>query len=296
MNESPLKLTDLVCFSHIRWNFVYQRPQHLLNRFAKRFRVFFIEDPVFNSATDRLEISLSADESVVIVVPHLQHGPGQYDVATRQQELVTTFFEQEQIDHPILWYYTPMALTFTRQINAKLVVYDCMNELSAFRFAPAELKSLEAELIAKADLVFTGGHSLYEAKKKLHPRTYLFPSSVDRDHFEQARSISFDPPDQDSIPHPRLGFYGVIDERLDIDLLEKVSRLRPNWHFIMIGPVAKIDPLPRVEALPGIAELPGRVGYCDHPVCSQCFHPIHQSDKNTRISRCRQTGDCHTYH
>jgi glycosyltransferase involved in cell wall biosynthesis len=241
MNDTPLKLKDLICFSHLRWNFVYQRPQHLISRFAKCFRVFFVEEPFFNADQDHLKIDVSA-EKVTVVVPQLQDDHSRPDVNTRIQELLERFFQDEALSNYLFWYYTPMALKFTSDFSPSFVVYDCMDELSAFKSASPELREMEQELMAKADVVFAGGQSLYEAKKKHHPRTFLFPSSIDKLHFEQARNITADPPDQDSIPHPRIGFFGVIDERLDINLIEKVSRLRPNWHFVMIGPVVKIDP------------------------------------------------------
>lgn len=241
MNDTPLKLKDLVCFSHLRWNFVYQRPQHLISRFAKCFRVFFVEEPFFNASSDHLKVTVSP-EKVAVVVPHLQDEHHRPDVTLRVQELLERFFKDEEIANYLFWYYTPMALKFTSDFSPAYVVYDCMDELSAFKGASPELKQMEQEMMAKADVVFTGGQSLYEAKKKNHPRTFLFPSSIDKSHFEQARTITFDPPDQDSIPHPRIGFFGVIDERLDIELLEKVAQLRPNWNFIMIGPVVKINP------------------------------------------------------
>jgi UDP-galactopyranose mutase len=240
MNDSPLKLVDLVCFSHYRWNFVYQRPQHLLSRFARTFRVFYIEEPVFHANSDRYDITLSP-ENVVVVVPHLQHDHHHPDLFNRHQDLLNHLFDEEKINNYIFWYYTPLSVPVSQHFTPKLVVYDCMDELSSLQYAYPGVKELETELFAKADIVFAGGYSLYEAKKKFHPHTYVFPNSIDQEHFEHARSIKFDLPDQDSIPHPRIGFYGVIDERLDIDLLEKVARLRPQWHFIMIGPVAKID-------------------------------------------------------
>lgn len=238
MTDSPLTFTDLVCFSHLRWNFVYQRPQHLLTRFTKCFRIFFIEEPIFDADTDRYDITLSP-EGVAIVVPHLNDN--YVNIPERLEELYKGLFEAERINTYLFWYYTPMALKSSRSFTPRLTIYDCMDELSAFRFASTELKDLEMELFAKADIVFTGGYSLFEAKKKFHSNIYPFPSSIDQHHFAHARSIKFDPPDQDAIPRPRFGFYGVIDERFDIDLLEEIARLRPNWNFVMIGPVAKID-------------------------------------------------------
>jgi glycosyltransferase involved in cell wall biosynthesis len=125
---------------------------------------------------------------------------------------------------------------------ADLIVYDCMDELSLFKNAPGTLVEREKCLLQTADLVFTGGVSLYEAKKKSHPSVFAFPSSIDKDHFGKAREIKTDAAEQAQIPHPRIGFFGVIDERFDINLLQQIASLRPDWHFIIIGPVVKIDP------------------------------------------------------
>jgi len=142
----------------------------------------------------------------------------------------------------VLWYYTPMALPFTRHLKPLAVVYDCMDELSAFAGAPPALRQREAELMKRADIVLTGGQSLYEAKRHLHPQVYPFPSSVDVPHFARARQPQRDPVDQAGIPHPRIGFFGVIDERFDVDLMRDVAALRPDWHFVLLGPVVKINP------------------------------------------------------
>ena len=238
---------DIVCFSHLRWNFVYQRPQHLLSRFAKAQRVFFIEEPFFEAAEDTFTIT-NTKENVQVVVLHLKGAPAEGSIA-RQKALLTEIFKQENLHNYLLWYYTPMALLISDQLKPALTVYDCMDELSAFKFAPPLLKNLEAQLFAKADIVFTGGHTLYEAKKNQHPNIYPFPSSIDKAHFAKARIEANDPADQANIPHPRLGFYGVIDERFDIELIKQAAQQKPNWHFVLIGPVVKIDPasLPRFK-------------------------------------------------
>ncbi len=246
INTSPIPENtalpgDLVCFSHLRWNFVYQRPQHLLSRFAKANRVFFIEEPVFSESPDSLQITLT-EENVLVVIPQLQTGEETKNKEDRLYHLVSRLFSQMQVNQYIFWYYTPMALAFTGKFNPTVIIYDCMDELSAFKFAPPELKTLEASLMKSADVVFTGGQSLYEAKKDLHPNIHPFPSSIDKEHFNRARLKTSDPADQQSIPHPRFGFYGVIDERFDIDLIKKVAEKKPDWHFVLVGPVVKIDP------------------------------------------------------
>lgn len=238
---------DIVCFSHLRWNFVYQRPQHLLSRFAKTQRVFYIEEPFFETAEDTYTIT-NTKENVQVVVLHLKGSPAEENI-DRQKKLLTQIFDQNNLYNYLFWYYTPMALQISNHLKPVITVYDCMDELSAFKFAPPLLKNLETQLFEKADLVFTGGHTLYEAKKSQHSNVYPFPSSIDKTHFGKARNIMDSPADQADIPHPRLGFYGVIDERFDIELIKEAAQQRPEWHFILIGPVVKIDPasLPRFE-------------------------------------------------
>lgn len=228
---------DILCLSHLRWDFVYQRPQHLLSRFAKQHRVFFFEEPIFSDEPSRLDIS-KRDDNLNVVVPHLRHGD---NVNESLKKMLGDLLESENINDFVLWYYTPMALSFSEQLQPSATVFDCMDELSAFKFAPPELIENERKLMQRADVVFTGGQSLYEAKKDRHENIHPFPSSIDTKHFSQARNITAEPADQKNIPHPRFGFCGVIDERMDIGLLREMAELRPDWHFVMIGPVVKIS-------------------------------------------------------
>ena len=240
---SDLRAPLLVCFSHLRWDFVWQRPQHLLSRAAKRYRVLQIEEPIFKRAIEPSMHVSTRPGNITIAVPMLPEGLSPAQVVAAQARLVRQMLAREPDASRIFWYYTPMALAFSRHLDADLVVYDNMDELSLFRGASQELIDLETELMARADVVFTGGMSLYEAKRNRHRNIHGLPSSIDFDHFSKARRLdSPDPKDQAGIPHPRLGFFGVIDERMDIDLVEAVAELRPDWHLAMIGPVVKIDP------------------------------------------------------
>ncbi len=255
-NSSPS--FDVVCLSHLRWDFVYQRPQHLLSRCAKQRRVFFVEEPVFVDGPARLEVSQRGDRLYVVtpllpvhlsltkqVVERMQ--PQFVDETCREEvnmlqkkfldELLNTF----AIETYVLWYYTPMALSFSAHLQPVATIYDCMDELSAFKNAPPALRERESTLLERADLVFTGGQSLYEAKRSLHSHVFAFPSSVDAAHFHQARFPQQSPSDQMSIPHPRLGFYGVLDERFDLNLVAKIADAQPDWHLILLGPFAKIE-------------------------------------------------------
>lgn len=237
---------DLMCFSHLRWGFVFQRPNHLLSRFSKHQRVFFIEEPIFVDGEERMHIE-NYNDNLYVVTPHLPHGLSHEEVIKRQQKMISSLMLQMQVKRYYNWYYTPMALPFTEHLNPELVVYDCMDELSAFKFAPPELTQREKQLFNKADVVFTGGHSIYENKKNDHHNIYSFPSSIDKAHFGKARRMKTEPADQAAIPHPRFGFFGVIDERFDIELIDAVAKAKPEWQFVLLGPVVKIDPatLPR---------------------------------------------------
>jgi glycosyltransferase involved in cell wall biosynthesis len=241
--------STLICFSHLRWDFVFQRPQHLMSRFAREMTVIFWEEPfeIEKRETAYLQVR-QADNfpNVRVVTPHLPEGLSD----ERREEALKRLLDAHVAScaHPlVVWYYTPMMLPFSRHLDTSAVVYDCMDELSKFRFAPECLLDLEQELIERADLVFTGGASLYEAKKDRHSNVHCFPSSVDLKHFAKARRELEQPADQAELEHPRLGFYGVIDERFDIDLLREIADMRPDWSFVMVGPVVKIgeDELPR---------------------------------------------------
>ncbi|HYJ29876.1 MAG TPA: glycosyltransferase, partial [Allosphingosinicella sp.] len=238
----------LVCFSHLRWNFVFQRPQHLMSRFAAERRVIFWEEPeaALPGCVPALGVRTCAETKVVVVTPSLPEGMAEAEQEVELKRLLDGFLAG--VEGPVVrWYYTPMMLPFSRHIDAAATVYDCMDELAAFRFAPPRLLALENELFDAADVVFTGGYSLYEAKKSRHPNVHPFPSSVDRGHFGRARDAETDPAEQAALPRPRFGFYGVIDERMDLELVAAAADAHPEWSFIMVGPVVKIDPadLPR---------------------------------------------------
>ena len=233
---------DLVCLSHLRWDFVYQRPQHLLSRCAQERRVFFVEEPFFDASLERAHLAVGErDAGVWVVQPHLPAGLAQPQVDAILSALLDVLFAERHIQRYVLWYYTPMALSFTRQLSPLAVVYDCMDELSLFAGAPPALRARELELLSRTDLVFTGGQSLYEAKRTQHRNVYAFPSSVDAAHFHAARKQLPEPTDQRRIGRPRLGFYGVIDERLDLTLIADVADARPEWQWVILGPVVKID-------------------------------------------------------
>ena len=242
----------LLCLSHLRWNFVFQRPQHLLTRAARDHDVIYFEEPIFQAGiAEPLLDRRPTPEGVTVAVPVLPEGMVGERAVEAQRDLLNGLLAPEAGRRLIAWFYTPMALEFAGRLATDVTVYDCMDELSAFRGAPPGLLRLEQDLLDRADLVFTGGRSLYEAKRDRHPRVFCFPSSIDAAHFGKARTQRSDPADQGGIPHPRVGFFGVVDERMDLDLVRALAERRADWRFVMIGPVAKVEP----EALPRLPNL-----------------------------------------
>ncbi len=234
-----------------------------MTQFAATMNVVFWEEPQLGAPGSNASLRVKSDGQVTIVTPQI---PSDYDDSRRDTALANLLSEYSAgISMPIIrWYYTPLMLPFSRTLDAACTVYDCMDELANFRFAPAGLVELEQELFALADLVFTGGHSLYEAKRRFHDAVYPFPSSVDRAHFARARAGCDDPADQAGLARPRLGFYGVIDERMDLALLAALADARPDWSIVILGPVVKIDPA-SLPVRPNIAYL-GSKDYADLPV------------------------------
>lgn len=254
-------MEHLVVFSHLRWNFVWQRPQHLLSRLARRWRVVFVEEPVTGEAQPRLE-RLQPCAGVQVWRPHVKgEAPGFHDDhLPALQQMLAQAMREERVHDFWTWFYTPMAYPLACELPARGVVYDCMDELSAFRNAPRQLVQRESALFKAADLVFTGGPSLYNAKRSRHPDVHCFPSSVDARHFARA---THDHPLQAHLPRPRLGWCGVIDERVDLDLVAHLADARPDWQIVMVGPIVKIDPasVPRRDNIHWL----GQQGYDDLP-------------------------------
>jgi UDP-galactopyranose mutase len=251
-------MPHLIVFSHLRWAFVFQRPQHLLSRLARHYPVVFVEEPIHTDGAARIERS-SPMPGVEVLRPHTAVEAGGFhdDQLSALQPLIARYLGDQGIDHYLVWFYTPMALPLLADLTPRGVIYDCMDELSAFKNAPRQMRQREAALLKRADLVLTGGPRLYEAKRDSNPNVLCLPSAVDAAHYAVARAtgdrIAMERAGelQGAIPTPRLGFFGVIDERLDLGLVAALADADPGWHVVMVGPVVKIDP----GALPQRANL-----------------------------------------
>lgn len=253
-------MPTIIVFCHLRWDFVYQRPQQLLSRLAHHYKILFIEEPVFHEGESFMEV-LEAAPNLTVYRPHTPiKAAGFHD---DQLPILKPLLAQiaRADEAPIVWFYTPMALPLLQELQPCLVVYDCMDELSGFKNSPKQLLQRESALLNIADILFTGGPSLYEAKRKRHNNAYCFSSSVDVVHFEQALDRTNAHPAQENIPYPRLGFFGVIDERFDVALIAAMADTHPEWQIVLVGPVVKIDPanLPRRANIHYMGQQPYKV-------------------------------------
>ncbi|AIE84281.1 glycosyltransferase [Fimbriimonas ginsengisoli] len=274
-----------MAFSHLRWNFVWQRPQQFLSRFAQEHPVLFIEEPDFrlNDGDEPVLAVENAASNVTVATLHLPAslrgsdavGPLMLHYARLAIETVNHY---GQFDNPLLWYYSPMEAAWSLgEIEGRAVVYDCMDELSQFAGAPRELIDNERRLMQEADIVFTGGYELYLKKSKQHPNVHFFGCGVEYDHFAKAQSQATAIPDDiRHLAKPIVGWFGVVDERVDYSLLKRMAELRPDWSFVLVGPVVKVDPntLPQAPNLhwPGGRDYKVLPDYCAaYDVCMMCF-------------------------
>jgi UDP-galactopyranose mutase len=234
-------MPTIIVFCHLRWDFVYQRPQHLLTQLAQTFNIIVVEEPFYSEGKSFLK-TYQPSLNITICQPHTAiRAHGFHDEQLGELEPLLTNLVPDG-ESPIVWFYTPMALPLLKQFNPSLIVYDCMDELSAFQNAPKQLLQREKALLNIADVVFTGGPSLYQAKRDLHSNMHCFPSSVDAAHFQKSLDRSSSHLSQHNIAGPKLGFYGVIDERFDLALVAALADADPSWQIILVGPVVKIDP------------------------------------------------------
>lgn len=230
-DKSTPKYYDMVVLCHLRWQFVYQRPQHIISRLSSTMKILFIEEPL-PQHTDKSGNLIVVNEMLHVLQPNVKN-------IESIAEILPEFIKNKTV--PVGWFYSASFSPLLEQLNFETIVYDCMDELSLFKGAPEQLINQEKYLMAHADVIFTGGKSLYESKKQFHDNVHCFPSSVDQPHFAQALNGILIPDDVVNLQSPIVGYYGVIDERIDLELLHQAAIKLPNVSFVMIGPLAKIE-------------------------------------------------------
>ncbi len=283
---------DLVVASHLRWSFVWQRPQQLLSRLARERRILFVEEPVYTDSTvAEVPVLEHVANNITVLAPRVprpdREGASIWADRDRITRQVRSALDLLEFDTRALWFYTPLPEFLLHAVDPELVIYDVMDELSMFKFAPPELKEQEARLLRRSDVVFTGGASLYESKKPYNKSTHLFASGVDAKHYFKACDQSTPVPD--FVKHlngPIATYIGVIDERLDYDIIAAMAARRPDVQFLMCGPIVKVDPneLPKAPNL----HYPGQQSYEDLPSILKgsdiCLMPFARNDATKFIS------------
>jgi len=240
-NKSKSNQYDMIVFCHLRWQFVYQRPQHIISRMSKVMKVLMIEEPVdYNQENENSATILQITDSLHVLQARVSDIPSIANI-------LPNYITNNNIS--IGWFYSPSFNSLLTSFNFDTVVYDCMDELSFFKEVPQELINQERELLAQVDIIFTAGKSLYESKSELHPNVYCFPSSVDESHFAKALNGIAVAAEISNIQTPIVGYCGVIDHQIDLSLLHETAKLLPNISFVMVGPLSKItkEELPQEE-------------------------------------------------
>jgi len=230
LNDENPQYYDMIVFCHLRWEFVYQRPQHIISRLSSNIKVLFIEEPLPSQSGNSGNLIMVSD-TLHVLQPNVTN-------IEAIANIIPEYVKNKNI--PYGWFYSASFSPLLEQLDFETVIYDCMDELSLFKGAPEHLINQEKYLMAHADIIFTGGKSLYESKKQWHENVHCFPSSVDESHFVKALNGITVPDDIANLQSPVVGYYGVIDERIDLVLLHETALKLPNVSFVMIGPLAKI--------------------------------------------------------
>ena len=241
----------IIVHSHLSWDWVWQRPQQFHSRLSKTHPILFVEGPIVSDQVTTSGVTLreiSDYPNIVVlqmVMPAARWADGAWVDAERRR-LVHSVLEGplgRTFENPVQWFYDPMAVTsFLGHMDEAAVVYDCMDELSKFKGAPPELVRRERELLNAADVVFAGGPKMARAKSRYHSNCYSYGCGVDIKHFGKARHAATQVPDDVAqFAGPVLGYIGVVDERVDYDLLAKLADHNADWTVAIVGPVAKVD-------------------------------------------------------
>lgn len=237
---------DLLVLAHSRWDLDHHRGHNIFSRYAQKRRVFYFEEPSFGQTEiPRLHIR-DTFENVMVVTPHLPNPIKSNQIDSILRELIDELIFEEEIINFTLWLQTPRAFRYARDIDATTIIYECMEDYDNINNFSENLFQVEKELMENSDIIFVVSEALYQKKKFQHHNIHVFPNSADYFHFIQSRDFILDPYDQIHIPHPRIGFYGIIDQSIDLKLIDEIAQIREDLNFVFIGPLkdTKFSQLP----------------------------------------------------
>ena len=287
----------IIVHCHLRWEGVWQRPQQFLSRLSKRHRILFVEGTLLRYCFEppTYKIRQLADYPNITVMhtdfPASRFGDGEWVDQERFRLLEEALNGplKRKFERPVQWFYDPMAApAHMDKLNERAVVYDCMDELSQFKFAPPEIIARERQLLARADVVFAGGRRMCESKSRFNSNCHFYGCGVDVQHFNKARSPQTEIPKDIQFGEGKfvLGYFGVVDERLDYELIAKLAQANSKWHIVMVGPTCKVDPATLPQA-PNLHWL-GRREYAQLPAYAKgwdvCLMPFAMNEATEFIN------------
>jgi len=254
-NREQENRKTIICFSHLTWDRnLFQRPQQLMLRFSKRFNVLYVSGyscrQFFIDLFRRKKThSYHVTDNLAVYSPFALPPIKKYSSITiRLNKILLSFLVKRRLKKlkfkdPILWIYHPRYIDAIGKFKEELIIYDCMDDftslLSDYEDRERNIKD-ERALLKKADMVFAGGYSIAELKRDSREHIHVFPSAVEIYHFKKARSDNLEMPDDiTDIPHPILGYWGAIDERVDHELLKRLAMKHPEWSIVLLGPIVR---------------------------------------------------------
>lgn len=289
---------SVLCLSHLRWNDTEVRPRQLLSACARVRPAVFFEQPHFDASEPFLDIT-HTPERVVLAVPHLPPRMTALEAEQAQRDMLDDLLRELDEDMPVLWYYSPLALGFSDHLRASAIVYDCLEQLESRDDATSELHERERTLLERADVVFTCSYGLFQRMRRTtqHPNIHPFVSSIDLEFFQRAREAPLEPPSQQQVDEPRIGFYGSIDQSVDLQLLTELACARPDLQLVLLGPLVGLDPddLPCVPNLhwlgvPTPEQIPAYLAGWDVVMLPLAHTDTVNSSAATRAAECLAAG------
>ncbi|MBN1593755.1 MAG: glycosyltransferase [Candidatus Coatesbacteria bacterium] len=254
---------------------LWQRPQQIAVRIANRHPVLYVW-PRYASELARRKSKSEFTPSdgakgvhllAPLLLPFERAIKGIYRINLKTiSSLISAALPRIDADgRPVLWFYAPRFAPIIDSLDHAAVVYDIMDEHSAFGFARRETMELERRLLESADVVFAGTNALAERKAEFAPDIKYYPCGVEFDHFSSALGGSLPVPAALSeVEGPVIGYFGAVDDRLDFDMIFAVARAYPEWNFLLAGPWLSSRQRSELETTGNII-LPGLVDYSELP-------------------------------
>jgi glycosyltransferase involved in cell wall biosynthesis len=278
---------SIICFAH-DWNGDPTSKTHIMRILSEKNRILWINSVGWRrpSVSGRDARRLVAKvrqitQGLVQVNPNLHVAsppavplPGVPGVERLNRTLLTAsvrhFARRAGLERPILWTFLPTTVTLVGRLGESRVIYHCVDEYAAFAGVPREaFRRMEHDLVRRADLVITSADSLCQERRRLNPSTFFVSHGVDVAHFSRTLDPEMAPaPEVRGLPGPVVGFFGLLAEWVDLEMIREMARRRPDWSFVLVGK-ATVDTA-ALRAMPNVRLL-GQKPYASLPAYCRAF-------------------------